>query len=162
MPEYADLEISLRREGDNAYAVEFRFLTPTSLAEEHWNDGAIATIDADKLRGESGDDWVAYGKALRDTFFTGQIREKFLTMRALCADLILRVRLVIDRTAKELHEVAWEAIWDLNDNADAPLFAGPHVAFSRYLSSNDWRPIKTRRKAELRALFGIGNREERP
>jgi len=157
MPEYADLEIALRRHGDDAYAVEFRFLSPTSEAEEHWNEGAIATIDVDQLRAESGDDWVDYGKKLRDAFFTGEIRERFLGLRARCADLILRVRLVIDRSAKELHEVAWEAMWDLNANADAPLFAGPKIAFSRYLSSNDWRSIRTRRKTELKALFAVAN-----
>lgn len=157
MPDYADLEISLRRQGDNVYAVEFRFLSPTSEAEEYWNEGAVASLEVDKLRAVSGDDWVAYGKALRDAFFAGEIREKFQTFRARCADLTLRVRLVIDRTAKELHEVAWEAMWDLNANADAPLFAGPKIAFSRYLSSNDWRAIKTRRKTELKALFAVAN-----
>ena len=67
----------------------------------------------------------------------------------------LRVRLLIDPSAHELHQLHWETLRDPQDGA--LLFSGENIVFSRYLSSYDWRPIRLRPQADLKALIVVAN-----
>ncbi len=65
---------------------------------------------------------------------------------------VLRIRLLIDPAAQELHRVRWEC---LRDTAGNPLFNGDTVLFSRFLSSHNLRPLSAR--AQLKALIAIAS-----
>jgi len=67
----------------------------------------------------------------------------------------LRLRLFIGPSAPELHSLHWETLRDPQDGS--PLLTGEQVLFSRYLSSLDWRPVRLRPQADLRALVVIAN-----
>ena len=62
----------------------------------------------------------------------------------------LRLRLFIGPSAPELHSLRWETLRDPQDSS--ALLTSERVLFSRYLSSMDWRPVRLRPKADLRAL----------
>jgi len=64
----------------------------------------------------------------------------------------LRIRLLIDPAAQELHHVRWECLRDTSGN---PLFNGDTVLFSRFLSSHNLRPLTPR--AQLKALIAIAS-----
>lgn len=64
----------------------------------------------------------------------------------------LRVRLLIEPAAQELHHVRWEC---LRDTVGNPLFNGDTILFSRFLSSPNLRPIGP--KTQLKALVAIAN-----
>ena len=70
-------------------------------------------------------------------------------------DASLRLRLAINPGAAELHNLRWETL-RLPDS-DAPLLTGQNFTFSRYLSSLDWRPVRLRPEAELRALVVVAD-----
>ena len=70
-------------------------------------------------------------------------------------DAPLAVRLAINPNAAELHSLRWETL-RLPDS-DAPLLTGENLRFSRYLSSLDWRPVRLRPQADLRALVVVAS-----
>ena len=70
-------------------------------------------------------------------------------------DMPLRVRLSIDRNAAELHSLAWEALCD--PETGALLATREQMLFSRFISSEDWRPVHLRPRDEMRALVAIAN-----
>jgi len=65
---------------------------------------------------------------------------------------MLRIRLLIEPAAQELHRVRWECLRDTSGN---PLFNGDTILFSRFLSSNNLRPLSA--KTSLKALIAIAN-----
>ncbi|MCX6629881.1 MAG: CHAT domain-containing protein [Candidatus Solibacter sp.] len=151
MPTYADLELALRRRGERSYSVDLRYNAPDSDADQRLiadGDG-VAEIDVESLR-QLEPDWAAYGVALNLAVFTGPVGHAFsgACRNAQSHNAILRVRLVIEPSAPELHSVHWETM---------PLLASEQIAFSRYLSSMDWRPVKTRPQGSLKALVVVAN-----
>ncbi len=101
-------------------------------------------------------------KTLSAAFFTPDVRGEFNRFHAAAAALgsILRVRLTIDANAPELHAVHWETLRDPNriDDKTGHLFTGEEIVVSRFLSSGtDWRPIRLKPKAALRALVVVAN-----
>ncbi len=158
MPGYADLEISLRKLGDGRFDADLRYNAPDSEADLRLvKDGkAEFAIQLADLRAKEPN-WDAYGAALRDAFFVPALREAFSKARqdANSKDAILRIRLLIETNAAELQELHWETLRD--PERDEPLFANGRIAFSRYLSSLDWRPVRSRPRTELRALIVIAS-----
>jgi len=157
--EYADLEISLHRHDANSYAVEFRFSQPDSDADIRLGVGKPATVqfDLEALEAQEPDP-EAYGKALSQSLFADPaIQTAFGQARASAEslDAPLRLRLLVGPTAPELHRLHWETLRDPGDNS--PLFTGENLLFSRYHSSLDWRPVRLRPKADLRALIVVAN-----
>ena len=61
----------------------------------------------------------------------------------------------VDRPARGLQSLHWESINNPQDSS--PLASGENLLFSRYLSSLDWRPVRLRPPADLRALVVISN-----
>jgi hypothetical protein len=67
----------------------------------------------------------------------------------------LRLRLFIGPGTPELHSLRWETLRDPQDGS--AFLTGERLLFSRYLSSLDWRPVRLRPQAALRALVVIAN-----
>ncbi len=158
MAGYADLEISLRKLGEERFDADLRYNAPDSEADLRLlKDGkAEFGISFAEMRAKEPN-WDAYGGALRDAFFVPTLRDAFRKARqdANSKDAILRVRLLIEPNAAELQELHWETLRD--PERDEPLFTNGRIAFSRYLSSLDWRPVRSRPRTDLRALIVIAS-----
>lgn len=160
MNRYADLEIGLHRHDAENYAVELRFNQPESETEIRLLRGegtALVQFDTQQLR-RYAVDTNAYGQALSSSLFVNtDIRQAFQQARASAQslDVTLRLRLFIGPSAPELHNLRWESLRDPQD--DSLLLTDEQLLFSRYLSSFDWRPVRLRPKAELKALLLIAN-----
>jgi hypothetical protein len=163
-----DLELGLHRREAEAYEFEIRFSTPESDAET-WiaarvpvgiNDlKAVGQPKFDiEVLGQTKYDVDDYGRKLFKYLFADtEVTKAFAKARAIADErkASLRVRLLVGSTAPELHSLFWESIRDPSDGS--PLFTGERVLFSRYLSSADWRPVRRRPKANLRALVVVAN-----
>jgi hypothetical protein len=161
MTDYADLEIGLRRHPASGYEVDLRYSQPDSDADirltRRAGDAPSIEFDRDRLR-ELVSDPAAYGRLLGETLLSDpELRTAFEQARASAQSLnvSLRVRLLIDPSAAELHSLHWETLRDPRDGA--LLFTGENIAFSRYLSSFDWRPVRLRSQSELKALVVVAN-----
>jgi hypothetical protein len=66
---------------------------------------------------------------------------------------ILRVRLFVGPTAAPLHGLRWELLAD--PDGGLPLAFTERMLFSRFIGSADWRSVKLRPKAELRAVIAV-------
>jgi hypothetical protein len=170
MMEYVDLEIGLRRDGDN-YAVELRCSQPTRDTDIR-SGSSLTKFDFEELLALSHKD-AEYGRLLTEILFTepevdqsqlpqttsGQSRRAiFDEARSIAQDrdVPLRLRLFIGPNAAELHNLRWETLRDPDDWA--PLLTDERVLFSRYLSSLDWSPVRLRRRpGQLRVLVVIAN-----
>jgi hypothetical protein len=159
MSQYADLEITFRKRDEYSYGLSFRYTSPDDEADHPSQSEPVIVLDFSALKGDNAD---AYSQSLSAAFFTPEIRVEFDRFRAITQQKasILRVRLTIDANAPELHAVHWETLRDpslLPSQKDAHLFTGEQIIVSRFLNSGDWRPIRLRPKAELRALLVIAN-----
>lgn len=161
MTDFADLELSLhRRDGDN-YNVEMRFNQPNSQADIRLGTGkpVSVTFDLPTLRGMIADPFE-YGKTLTESLFAdANLASSLAQARANAQSLQapLRIRLLIGPSAPELNTIYWEVLLDPQDESKSPLFMGENILFSRYLSSDNWTPVKLRAKGDLRALTAVSN-----
>jgi hypothetical protein len=152
MKRAADLEIGIHRRDGQTYAVEMRLLPPGADEEVRPDSGAMQ-LDLDALRGTVDD--KTYGVLIGGALFKDDnVKRAFDSARKVAddSDVALRVRLMVGPTARELHPLRWEAARDDKDNT---LFTGERLLFSRYVISNDWRPLRP--KADLRALAFVAN-----
>jgi O-acetyl-ADP-ribose deacetylase (regulator of RNase III) len=104
-------------------------------------------------------DPAAYGQALTAALFGDpDLRSGFVQARneAKALGLPLRLRLLIDPSAPELHGLRWEMLSDPREGY-APLATDEGILFSRYLVSSDWRPVRLRPRSDVRALVVIAN-----
>ena len=158
MPSFAELEISLRHRLGDTYAVDMRYWPPDSDTEQRPLANPVELqLDPVRLRALSADP-AEYGKCLTGMLFPTdqqEVETALKLVRANTGNRELRVRLYLDPNAIALHELRWELLRDLEN--DAPLFTSENLWCSRYLSSSDWRPVKPRSKGELRALVVIAN-----
>lgn len=164
MPEQAELEISIRREAEGKYAVEYRFRQPGSQAEVRLGQekALFARLDLAALHGLAYDP-AEYARKLTGDFFADPAgRALFSRARAIAAalKLPLRIRLSLAADAAELHSIYWETLLDPED--EQPLFTGENVSFSRYLSSQDWRPVQLVSRKSLKALVVVANPSDLP
>ncbi len=151
---YAELEVSLHRVQAEAFQVELRFSTPQSEAELPPARGLAALQPAQLLTLHS--DPAAYGKLLTKQLFADP-EVKALYARAKTAvetaELSLRLRLVIGPSVPELQALRWELLRDPESNA--PFATSEKTLFSRFMLSQDWRPVRLRPKAELTGLVAV-------
>jgi hypothetical protein len=159
MKKYADLEIGLHRRDAERYQIELRFSRPDSDTDDRLARGGplFARFDTARLRSLTLNN-AAYGKLLAESLFESQkIQAAFDKARAVAQSLEtpLRLRLFIGPNALELHSLRWETLRDPQE--DSSLLTSEHLLFSRYLSSFDWRPVRLRPQAELRALVVTAN-----
>ncbi len=150
----ADLEIALHRRESEGYTAELRYTAPDSDAEVRPGAPGVVRFDWAALRAAEPDP-AAYGAQLSESLYAAPaFRQAVAETMASAAgqDAILRVRLAIGPSAPELHALRWEL---LRDPAGQPLLLGQQVRFSRYLASRDWRPVRLRARADLRALVAV-------
>lgn len=156
MPEPIDLEIYLSRPEAHTYSVELRASDPEDPAGRS-PERATTVFDFEALRRQRLD-YIAYGQLLTDALFSSPaVRSYFDQARAVAqsGDRPLRLRLFVDRSAAELHELRWETLRDPQDGGW--LLARPEVLFSRSLRSESWERVNRRSKSALRLLALIAN-----
>ncbi len=169
MANYVDLEIGIRRDGDD-YAVELRCSHPESNIDVR-SGSSLVQFNPTELLKRSIDD-ASYGKYLTKQLWdnlrsnqdqpsqkTGQSPwEIFVQARGIAQfnKIPLRLQLFIGPNAPELHNLCWEKLCDpLQDWTD--LLTNQNVLFSRYLSSLDWSPLRLRRETDLSVLVVVAN-----
>ncbi len=152
MIQYADFEIGLHRRVSGTYSVEMCFSQPNEDCDHR--DAAEAQFDFNTLRAAASDP-LAYGQKLAEGLFASpQARVAFERARTAVQQqtppLGLRVRLLIGLSAPELHILRWETL--TLPGSVSLLSTNESMLFSRYLSSQDWRPVRLRPKSDLKAL----------
>jgi CHAT domain len=157
----ADLELSLRRQGDG-YAVETRFrLTPTSpevdlLAGQR--DLPLVRLDEQRLL-EHGIDPDLYGHYLATQLSEHTALGKAIQSARAQAEakgVPLRLRLRLDAGDPKLHTVRWELLGDL-EHPEAPVALNERLLLSRFIASSDLSPVTLQPSGELRALIAVAN-----
>ncbi len=151
---YAELEISLHFIEAASYQVELRFTDPESEAEIPPARGP-ATLDFARLLALQHHQ-RAYGESLAGQLFDnegvrGLYRHAQTAVEA--SGRFLRLRLTVAPDAAELHALRWELLCD--PESKTPLASSEKTPFSRFMVSHDWRPVKLRPKADLRALVAV-------
>ena len=163
MSEYAELELGLHRRDADSYRVDLRFQQPGSEADVRLVDRTPTPVRFDWETLNALDDDTAYGALLGQSLFVDEeVRRTFAQALAAAQSQgqLVRLRLFVGPSAPELHGLRWETLRLPGQNgadgdAGPALAVGETVLFSRYLSSQDWRPVKLRAEAELRALVVV-------
>jgi hypothetical protein len=151
---YPELEIGLSRLSAEAFQVELRFNDPASDAEVAAERGPAA-LDREKLL-TLQDDPRAYGEALAvQVFADRRVLDLYGRVKTAveASGRFLRLRLLVGPSAPELHGLRWELLRD--PETRAPLATSEKTLFSRFMVSQNWRPVKLQRKAELAALVAV-------
>ena len=154
MTDYADLEIGLHRRDGVSWRVEVRYSQQESDADVNIEGPLTVDIDPNELD-QLIPDVAAYGRALGQAVFGGAVGDAYRQAVAASQShgVILRVRLFVGPSATTLHRIHWETMLDPRDGS--PVLTDENIVFSRYLSSNDWRPVRLRPKSALRALVVV-------
>ena len=154
MTDYADLEIGLHRRDGVSWRVEVRYSQQESDADVNIEGPLTVDIDPNELD-QLIPDFAAYGRALGQAVFGGAVGDAYRQAVAASQShgVILRVRLFVGPSATTLHRIHWETMLDPRDGS--PVLTDENIVFSRYLSSNDWRPVRLRPKSALRALVVV-------
>jgi hypothetical protein len=158
------LEITLHRYGTSHYCVNPRLRLPGSdTFSKLPGDGQVpAELDLESLGSlDLPRDAVAYGIKLTECLFGAEtVRDLFTTAWGATIGrdppVPLRLRLCIGSDASELHELHWELL-GAPDKPDRPLAMDVLTPLSRYLTSDDLRPVRLRSQASLKALVLISN-----
>jgi hypothetical protein len=150
------LEIKIDRREIDAYRVEMRFSSP-QYETDALAVGRPVRFDFAGLRGlrTAAEE---YGRLLSGNLFDcPPVRDAFVQARAAAREhgQKLQVRLFVESSSPELHELRWETLRD--PQTDEALVTREDVLFSRYLASPDWQPVKVRPRGELRALAVVAN-----
>ncbi len=158
-PRCAELEIALRAYDKDRYRVELRFTRPHSDAEiRPKRDGPHLTqFDFARLR-RLQLDAEDYGAALTAQLFADPaLKSDFLQFyhTAQTLEAPLRIKLFIGSNAQELHALRWETL--RNPESGPPLLTDENILFSRFLSSEDWQPVKRQARGAVRALVAVAN-----
>ena len=154
MTEYADLEIGLHQRDGVTWRVEVRYSQQESDADVNIEGPLTVDIDPNELN-QLIPDMPAYGRALGQAVLGGAVGDAYRQAVAASQShgVILRVRLFVGPSATTLHRIHWETMLDPRDGS--PVLTDENIVFSRYLSSNDWRPVRLRPKSALRALVVV-------
>ncbi len=163
---YAELEIGLSRDASGVYLEELRFSNPESETEIPPLRGETSIDPGELLQHQL--DPQAYGKALGEALFpdasitltggkTTSLRAHFRQIETAVEadDLHLRLRLRLDPSASELQALRWELLRD--PESGNALATSEKTLFSRFIASQDWRPVKLRPKSELKALIAVSS-----
>ena len=138
---YPELEIGLHRVQADAYQVELRFLDPANDAETapHRSPCPLDIQALLPLQQEP----ERYGRTLAEQVFAdpdvlGYLRTAKAAVET--SDRVLRLRLLVGPTAAELNALRWELLCD--PDSGTPLATSERVLFSRFMLSQDWRPVR--------------------
>ena len=105
----------------------------------------VSTMDSDSLRGSSV---TRKTSSIKSAFEKGCVMADSL-------DMPIRLRIIIDKSATDLHSLVWEALCDANSGDW--LAMRERMLLSRFISRDDWRPVTLRAKNEMRALVAIAS-----
>ncbi len=155
-PTYAELEIGLHRVQAGTRQVELRFTDPRDQGERPPVRGAGAVDPAALLALQHEPE--AYGNKLAEQLFGDQgVRAAYGQIKTAVesSGLGLRVRLVVGPSVPELHALRWELLRD--PDTGAALATSEKTLFSRFMVSHDWRPVRLRPKADLKALVAVAS-----
>lgn len=150
--QYADLEISLHRRDAVSWSVELRYSLPGADGEVKLDIDGPLLADIDPSRLDAITDDEEYGLALGRGLFERGVGTAYQKAVATSQSegVALRVRLVMGSNAAALHGLRWETLRDPVQGST--LLTNENVLFSRYLSSQDWRPVGVRARENLTAL----------
>lgn len=154
---FAELEIAVRARGNGAADLDLRFREPTSATDVRPRPGELAPLhlDAEALRVASLDP-DAYGELLFRALFADPAAARFYAQaRAAAGALPLRLRFVTEPGPGLPPDLRWETLRDPENGHR--LAVAERVLVSRYLAGADWRPVRPRTRAALRALVVIAN-----
>lgn len=156
---YGEIELGLHRAQPETYDVELRVTDPGSESEIAPIRGQ-ARISTEDLS-FTWNDSAQYAKLLTEqTFQDKAIREWYGRNKATfdSRGVMLRLRLLIGTSAPELHSLRWELL--LDPESMQPLATTERILFSRFMVSRDWRVVKLRPKAKLKALIAVSAPED--
>lgn len=150
---YGELQIELNRTPAGIYDVSLELCDPSNDAEvpvEH----ATAALSLEALRAAQANK-DQYAKLLTSQVFQPTVLAFFSKAKAAfdASGRQFRLRLLIGASAPELHAVRWELLLDPENGL--PLATSQRILLSRFMLSDDWRLIKLRPKADLRALIAV-------
>jgi tetratricopeptide (TPR) repeat protein len=153
----AELEITLSHREGGEYDVRMRYTPPGSrgFTDPLGGRPARCRIDFEGLR-RCLLDHDAYGRALTAGLFADPaVGLAFAEVLASTAGAPLRVSLIVDGDAPELHALRWELLGD--PRGDAPLFIGQRCSLSRQLPPRGVRGVPPRSRQHLRGLVVVAN-----
>jgi len=151
---YPELEIGLHRLAPEDYQVDLRFTDPASEVEVPPEKGLAILNFAELLSLQQ--DPRAYGEALAvQVFADARVRGLYgrVKIAVEASRRFLRLRLLVGPSALELNGLRWELLRD--PETGAPLATSEKTLFSRFMLSQDWRPITLHRKADLKTLVAV-------
>lgn len=155
----AQLEVTLRRGFSAGYEVELRFTRSEDLGDVYTRGILDPNFDLATLPPIG--DGVEYGAVLgRALLFDPTVQRALDEATAAVGADDLRVRLHVHRDAAPLYAVAWETARDMRHPGGEHelLFAGSRRVFSRYITSNDIRPLYRRPSAStLKVLLVVSS-----
>ena len=155
MIQFVELEISLQRI-DSTVRVALRFDRSDSESDVAPILG-LAAFDLDALSAAIGDR-KQYGILLSQFLFADpKIKAAFEKgcVMAESLDMPIRLRIVVDKSAADLHSLVWEIMCD--PDTGEWLAMRERLLLSRFISRDDWRPVNLRAKDEMRALVAIAS-----
>ncbi len=165
MTDHAELEIRLRLDPDsNKVRLEPSLRLPGSDAplEPPGGEDLVADFDLEGLEALwLAGDHEAYGQKLTDCLFAPPTVRTYLARARQAVQeqdppLPLRLRLRAGAGASEMHRLCWELLHD-PEHPGRLLATDENVLLSRYLTSSDFRPVRTRPQAGIRALVVVAN-----
>ncbi len=151
----ADLEILISTHGGTSYGVTLRFRRPDAGQDKVL--AAPWTLTEAALLAREHDP-AAYGEELAAQLLAEPAARSFLDQALAVAasqQTPLHLRLFISGEAEALHSLRWETL--RLPGSVAPLAVGESVRFSRYLDSDNWRPVMAAPQATLRAVIAIAS-----
>jgi hypothetical protein len=155
----SQLEVTLRRGYSATYEIELRFTRTDDLGDVYTRGVLDPAFDGSKLPpvGDGAEYGLAIGRAL---LFDDKIRKGIDESTAAAGNGDFRVRLHVHPDAAPLYGIAWETARDERYPGDERelLFAGSRRIFSRYITSNDIRPLYRRRPgSSLKVLLAVAS-----
>lgn len=151
---YPELEIGLHRVQADTYQLELRLTDPESAGDRAPLRTPCALDPQALLPLEQAP--LDYGRTLATQLFSDAESLGFLRLARAAVESggrSLRLRLSIGPTAAELNALRWELLCD--PDGGSPLATSERLLFSRFMPSQDWRPIRLRPKAALKALVAV-------
>ena len=157
--EHAELEIVLRwRRSDDAFDVGLAYDDPSDPQDRRDYVDEPLTIDTTLLAGLVAEH-EEYGKAVGAVLLNmPKVRSFYHKALATAADreIPLHLRLLIDpRAPLRYHAIRWEAMRDPDEGFR--IATRHNLLLSRYLSTPDWRPVRSPPWHRLKALVAIAN-----
>jgi WD40 repeat protein len=147
------LDLAIHRH-DGSYLLEISHHDPSSQAVVAPLRGP-ANFELDELLAVEAVP-ADYGRTLsRQLFSDPRLAQRFRLVEtaAQLRGVALRMSLRIDPSAKELQALRWELL--AHPESGERLTTSETVLLSRFMVSHDWRPIRLRAKADLRALVVV-------